>query len=371
MDKGLTSFRAFCFFAVFLFHTGYFEAGYLGVQAFFVLSGFLITPALVSSKSNTKLKDYLFNFYARRALRIFPLYYGYLLLISLISLAFTYLLHQINVDQFRIFFSQLPWAATYSYNFFHASQLFEHTNLLTHLWSLSVEEQFYIIFPFIIFFTSPKNINKVLVLLTVLGPAFRLATIYLAKCDPLNLINDREDLVVYLATFSHIDAFAIGGYFALNKIRVNKAPIAILPLITIVIAAGYATQYFLTGNILISTLGYPSFMSGNTTFGYSIINFTFAYLLIHIENKNLMPALFNNPTMVYMGTISYGLYVFHFPILLIVYSYFSGIFAFLLSLFISIVVSTLSYECFERYFLLKKPTLTSNKIDNQPTQKRF
>ena len=83
--KSLDSFRFFAFFAVYLFHTNILGCGYLGVQAFFVLSGFLITPILLEMRQELNFKSYLIVFYSRRALRIFPLYYGYLV-ISLIIL---------------------------------------------------------------------------------------------------------------------------------------------------------------------------------------------------------------------------------------------------------------------------------------------
>ena len=76
--RGLDAFRLFAFLAVFLFHVSLLESGYLGVQAFFVLSGFLITPILVEMRGQLPPGRYLLNFYGRRSLRIFPLYYAYL-----------------------------------------------------------------------------------------------------------------------------------------------------------------------------------------------------------------------------------------------------------------------------------------------------
>jgi len=86
MSRGLTSFRALAFFAIFLFHTldlgnhkvGI-RGGYLGVLAFFVLSGFLLTPILIDMKSSLNKRDFYIHFYGRRAFRIFPLYYSYIL----------------------------------------------------------------------------------------------------------------------------------------------------------------------------------------------------------------------------------------------------------------------------------------------------
>ena len=85
MNKGITSFRALAFIAVFLFHIHRVQAGYLGVLAFFVLSGFLLIPILIEMKESLSNKDFFTHFYGRRALRIFPLYYVYLLAVALMS----------------------------------------------------------------------------------------------------------------------------------------------------------------------------------------------------------------------------------------------------------------------------------------------
>ena len=97
MSKGLTSFRALAFFGIFLVHIKVYgsgnlgiDAGYLGVMAFFVLSGFLLTPILVEMKSNLNKKDFFIHFYGRRVLRIFPLYYSYLLIVASVYLLFVY-----------------------------------------------------------------------------------------------------------------------------------------------------------------------------------------------------------------------------------------------------------------------------------------
>ena len=81
MIPGLDGLRAVAFFLVFLCHTNYVEAGWMGVMLFFVLSGFLITGILIDMKESLPSKAYFIKFYGRRFLRIFPLYYFYLFLI--------------------------------------------------------------------------------------------------------------------------------------------------------------------------------------------------------------------------------------------------------------------------------------------------
>jgi peptidoglycan/LPS O-acetylase OafA/YrhL len=94
--------------------------------------------------------------------------------------------------------------------------------------------------------------------------------------------------------------------------------------------------------------------------GYSIVNLMFAYVLVHIESKTLMPALFENPLLVYLGTISYGLYVFHLPVLWLVYSTVnssSEIFLASTSLLITVMISMVSYEFMEKRFINLKDKL--------------
>ena len=117
MNNSLTSFRAFAVIAVFFYHAGMFDEGYLGVQAFFVLSGFLLTPILISMKKEPSYKKYMMTFSGRRILRIFPLYFLYLLMIYLIVTR-VFFANGMYHPQLETFLLQLPWAATFSYNIF-------------------------------------------------------------------------------------------------------------------------------------------------------------------------------------------------------------------------------------------------------------
>ena len=144
--RGLDSFRLFAFMAVYLYHVGVMPSGYVGVLAFFVLSGFLLTPILVDMRRELSGRRFFLNFYGRRWLRIFPLYYFYLALIAaaaggqLIGRAPSVLQHATG---------QLVYALTYTYDFFHASSGYRFSPLLTHFWSLAVEEQFYVVWPLV------------------------------------------------------------------------------------------------------------------------------------------------------------------------------------------------------------------------------
>ncbi|NJK89209.1 MAG: acyltransferase [Myxococcales bacterium] len=110
------------------------ERGFLGVDMFFVLSGFLIVTLLLREKDRRGSIS-LQNFYIRRSLRIFPVYYGLLLVLSLVFLL------KPDSETGQVWFQELPILLTYTANFF------EVTTFMTIAWSLSAEEQFYLVWP--------------------------------------------------------------------------------------------------------------------------------------------------------------------------------------------------------------------------------
>jgi len=121
---------------------GIVRAGWMGVDLFFVLSGFLITGILLDTKGS---RHYFRQFYTRRVLRIFPLYYGSLVLfLILLPTLFPddQVLHDLHADA--------VWFWTYLYNVKVAAAGFTPSSALGHFWSLAVEEQFYLIWPIVV-----------------------------------------------------------------------------------------------------------------------------------------------------------------------------------------------------------------------------
>lgn len=375
MNSGITSFRALAFFAIFLFHIHILSVGYLGVQAFFVLSGFLITPILIDMKASLSTRDFFINFYVRRALRVFPLYYLYLLVVAGVSFLIRNQEGYVGIAKMDRFIEQLPWALTFTYDFFHASSLFKHTHLVTHFWALAVEWQFYLTWPILLFFLPQRHLKKALLAIIFIGPMARFLISIITLENVCTIMLPQVDLVIYVLPFSHVDAFAVGGYFALYQ--KSKSSYSAWLLIICVVIVGFVTDFlFLSGNNNdIFSFGYAPFMKDSYKYiwGYSLVNLVFAYLIIQIKDRRFVPILFENRVLVYLGKISYGLYVFHFPVIWLVFNYVipdqSMFIKRILSLLVSIFISAISDEFIEKKFIRIKdkyfPRKFANNILNQ------
>ena len=313
--QGLDTFRLLAFAAVFLYHVEFLPIGYLGVTAFFVLSGFLITPILVDMRQQLPPLRFFINFYGRRCLRIFPLYYLYLAaMLALAVLALVVPGVPRAVLQIQ---SQIVYGLTYTYDFFHASSWFVQSPLLTHLWSLAVEEQFYLVWPLIVFWVSRARLSAVLAGLIVAGPLIRLIELALIGSEFGRFLNPRADLTIYVLPFSHLDAFATGGYLALYGRTPRRATVGLYALA--LLAVGMISERMVSGSTGL-TLGYPPFMSGSwkPIWGYTAFNILFGWVILLIRDRALARPVMENPALSYLGKISYGLYVYHFAMIWLV-----------------------------------------------------
>jgi peptidoglycan/LPS O-acetylase OafA/YrhL len=292
---GLDGLRAIAVLMVFFFHHGLLPFGWIGVQAFFVLSGFLITGILVRARANT-LQRYLINFYGRRLLRIFPLYFT---VIGLFTAA-VWLGFKAGGLQ-----AGLPYAATYTYNIWHASRYFQHSKLITHFWSLCVEEQFYLVWPFIVFFVPPQKLRRMLLGIVIAGPCVRLITVFILKLPTVPAL-PATTTALYVLTHSHFDAFAAGAYisvFPLGGIR--RAAYAGLAA---VVAAGLCVAVFSTPDaetrpVIFRAIGYPLGLGPGYAYvwGYSLLNIVSAILIDCLVQRKFAPKLFEWAPLAYLA----------------------------------------------------------------------
>lgn len=314
--KGLDGLRGIAIILVMLFHFRRYDfgeigidVGWIGVQMFFVLSGFLITRILLNEKQKS-ISEYLKRFYWRRSLRIFPLYFAYLIVLS-ISFWLLGLPQAMG--------KKAVWLYTYTYNFTRLLPEWSHSVFFTHLWSLSVEEQFYLIWPLLIFFTRDKVLKYILAGIIVTSPFIRWGfASFLLTNTSLNLEAAGE--AVYWFTFSHLDAFAFGGAIPIFNLheKVQRPGLLCLIFATVILSIGSfrLAQEPVISPIHFSSLGYPiaSLDYGQHIWSYTLLNAFFALLILWVSYSS-GGKLFSNSFLVSIGKVSYGMYLFHWGIL--------------------------------------------------------
>lgn len=289
----LDALRALAFVAVAVSHwTPNFLAGIVpwgtGVQLFFVLSGFLITGILLRNRpgdSGNSLGGALKTFYARRILRIFPLYYGVLALALLFSLG---PIHE-----------TWPWHAAYLSNFHYAWH--GHGDAVAdpflHLWSLSVEEQFYFIWPLVALVASRRTLPVILVASIAGSAAFRVGIAHAAP----DLASIR-----YL-TPSCVDALAVGGLLA--WVRESSGATGARRLAWTYLAVGF-------GGLVVATTLLPRAIDGNDAhrIGHTFLVIFYGAVVGGAAEgfRGPLGRLLSVKPLLYLGKISYGLYVYHY-----------------------------------------------------------
>lgn len=317
MIPGLDGLRAIAFLLVFACHTDYLLVGWTGVLLFFVLSGFLITGILNKMKARFTSRDFFVKFYGRRFLRIFPLYYLYLFLMMGVAAFLLGLGYRINY--MNEFYRQVPYAFVYLYNFFYASSTFVQHKFLDHFWSLSVEEQFYVFWPLLIFLTPERWQKRLFLAVIVLAPFFRLATAYALRSGLFPFFTSDIPLGIYPLPWTHMDAFAMGAY--ISRYEIPRPQLQLVILLALVPLAGFTSQYISSGTLTpsgtlmdLTSLGYtfPIANALKHIWGYSLLNYLFAVLIYCVARQGLFVRWLGWKPLVYLGKISYGMYVFHF-----------------------------------------------------------
>ena len=360
MIPGIDGLRAIAVLALLAFHVnGYdFGFGWQGVQFFFVLSGFLITGILLRMKETLPVKQYFYKFYGRRFLRIFPIYYFYLLILTITLWQGDLLpLKPLRDELQNTIRLQLPYAYLYVYDFFFASSAYQATSFLTHFWSLAVEEQFYIIWPLILFFTPKGKIKNLFLLTIILGPVFRLITFFVYSNHLFPSLLDNPYLAIYALPFSHIDAFAMGAY--ISQFQLPNPRKQLIVLACVIPLLGYFTQYLATGIVDLGTLGYEfkMFTAYKFLWGYSILNYFFALIIHNVYRSKLFLRVLDHFTLQYLGKISYGIYVYHVAVIWFIFTVIKGgharplgqsIFIYLIALTLTTIISSISFHLFEK-----------------------
>jgi peptidoglycan/LPS O-acetylase OafA/YrhL len=322
--------------------------GWLGVDLFFVLSGFLITSILLKELGTP---DYLKNFFIRRVLRIFPLYF-----LCLIIFLILFPVLGLYKKELAFFVKNQWWLWTYLQNWLYSFYLSDDAKMLTHLWSLAVEEQFYLIWPFVILLVkSPRKLFFIMLAVLVLTILLR-SIIWLSQIEDLNYTT--------LYTFTRIDGICIGSMVALLLRFKPKLISKNMTAIVLALAAMNFIFYFINQS---DRNSYPYY----AFVGYTTFCAMFGLLLHEIVTSNdntIINKILSIKPLRFLGKISYGFYVYHWPVYIMSQLYFfnslrdslnltdtsSRLGASLLSTGLAFFISVISYNYFERYFLRLK-----------------
>jgi peptidoglycan/LPS O-acetylase OafA/YrhL len=279
-------------------HNGWrsvFSCGWMGVDLFFVLSGFLITGVLLDSLGQP---GFFKRFYIRRALRIWPAYLTVVTLLTGVAIATVWL--QPDDANASRFLGEAPWYWLHSTNLMTArTPSFATTPLGTgHLWSLGVEEQFYLLWPIVVFglANTPRRAIIVSSILIILAPLARLAL----------LRNGVDPLALYVLMPTRADSLAWGCLLA-GVIRAHRP---FLRMAWPILAAGGAFGIA----VLTYRLGEPYNLSPSFVIaGYSFAGMASAgvvgYAAIAERSR------FANSALRVVGKYSYAIYLWHAPVL--------------------------------------------------------
>lgn len=294
-------------------HCGLMPFGWTGVWLFFVISGFVITRTLMAEAADSRTASQRYrHFMLRRFFRIVPVYALYLAVAGL----------SLFLSGGRSGFADLPYLISFTYNWqmiYNFSPVADRFAPFGHLWTLSVEEQFYIFYPLLFLFVPARFFRPVLLTLVVLGPLIRLVTTLTLQAA--GRTGDDLAFGVYASSLCQFDAFVIGALIASwereLKTRLKladtllKAAIALGIGYAAVIAAinvsGGGRGIDIVRNIYSGTIaGY-----GREVFTYVVVDVAAAALVVAALAGHWLLKPFGSPRLAWVGSISYGAYLFH------------------------------------------------------------
>lgn len=310
-------------------------AGYVGVDIFFALSGFLITRILLAEKRTGGI-DFK-KFYIKRSLRIFPVYYLAILLVGVF-----------------ISWDKTIWSALYLSNYYFSFD--KAANALRHVWSLCVEEHYYLFWPLVMSYFKIER-SEIIIKYIIPAVAIVSAIIFLAYSeDGIALVTKASNVRILTLCFGSILAYKESE---IRRLATKNIFIACISLFFLVCAC-----HFFSNVMLMVFFRYLLSSIFSTVFLIAILNAAFK------QNKPRLLYVFDNMFFRFFGKISYGLYLFHQPILF----YFGvshmdsgkgvslGFGMYLLA--ICIICPVFIYYSFEKPFLKLKDKLVLVKVRN-------
>ena len=334
------------------------RVGSVGVDLFFVLSGYLITGILLDTRGEP---NYFRRFYVRRALRIFPLYYASLIFFfhvwPLLNMP-----HNISINPRSLPEGQ-PWVDELWYWLYAPNILFALRGQwggLSHYWSLAVEEQFYLIWPLLIYFVPLHRIKTLCLVCITMAFLLRLAC----------AVAETSIVVPYVSLFTRMDGLAIGAWLAASA-REPGGLAALLPKVKWVLVVCTAGLLAIIG----LSFGDGRSHAANSAGGTLVVLLFGVVVLwaVGLEPNHAFPRIFSNPVLRTFGKYAYCLYVVHGPLAGVLEHHvaddqFIGPVAgsmlpgrlifFAINTVLSLAFAFLSWNLFEKHFLKLKDRLS-------------
>mgnify|MGYP000978566309 CR=1 FL=1 len=311
----IDSLRALAVLAVIIYHVdvNYLPGGFLGVDLFFVLSGYLISSLIIKEYRKTGSLN-LYNFYIRRARRLLPAVYFMITVGLVVMVLFNeVLLRKSHLDAiFGYIYSSNWWYIFHKLDYFDS---FGAQSPFKHLWSLAIEEQFYMIFPLLFLLVNRKKkskdgtykLNKNF-LYVVLGLILVSLIAHILLFDINNISR------IYFGTDTRAFSLLVGVVgailYPMERLHAKVTPqqnmlysvvslVSIATLITVMIyTSEYNTWLYRGGFLLVAILGLIVIISSG-------------------KQHTLMSRLLSFKPVVFIGKISYSLYLWHFPVLVL------------------------------------------------------
>lgn len=342
---GLDGLRAIAVIAIIIYHLNkqWLTGGFLGVDTFFVISGYLITSLLLKEFEETGRID-LKQFWLRRLKRLVP---AMLVLVGVVSMMTLILkpdqIVNIKHDAFAaIFYVSNWWYIITDVNYFEQFAFMP----LKHLWSLAIEEQFYIVFPVILsilLFTVKKYRNVSLIFLVV--------SLISLLCMVLISQPHMEHSRVYFGTDTRLQTLLLGVLLAFIwppfKLKVNPPKplkhtidcvgiVASLGIIALFIFVDDTSDWIYNG-------------------GFYLISVLTLFVILSVVHPTAYFAkMVGNPVLVFIGKRSYSLYLWHFPVISFIHSYYVAgqipAYVYLIDIVITCIFAELSYRYIETPF---------------------
>ncbi|HXP83714.1 MAG TPA: acyltransferase [Bryobacteraceae bacterium] len=282
-----------------LFHLS--EFGPHGVDLFFVLSGFLITGILLDSRQHP---HYFRNFYARRTLRIFPLYY---LVVAFSVLVLPAAIAAVpaassKLARFATTAADWPWYVFYVSNFLIAKTGDWRHPVLGVTWSLAIEEQFYLVWAVVVFFLFRRRVESLALALVVVSLIIRAAVLY----------SDGSWITAYVITPCRCDAIGLGAFLAAAMRGPEPTWEALARISTWVAFAGTPLLLGLYGAGVWSYNDPAALIYGYTP--VALVCVAWLRLALAPHAHPLVAASLGNGALRFFGKYSYSIYLIHLPL---------------------------------------------------------